>query len=236
MASRNNDSDAFARGGASRGARRGRIDDGVKQRIVGALVLAALAVIFLPSLFDRESARYIDVTSQIPAAPDIKPIVIAEPQPVENVEPAPPLNEVFQPDLVEQASPAPERPSPEPEAVTEPAVAAAKPAAEAKPVAKVPSESPLQLPAEETQLDERGLPEGWVVQVGAYKEAASADRMRNKLLDAGFRAYTRSVDTPKGPLVRVFVGPKLSRGDAQSDKQELDKLLNIETLILRYRA
>ncbi|MBB5209848.1 SPOR domain-containing protein [Microbulbifer hydrolyticus] len=237
MASRDRDSDSYSPK-SRRGTR--RLNDGVKQRIVGALVLAALAVIFLPTLFDREGARYIDVTSQIPPAPDIKPITIAEPEPVEDVEPAPPVDQVFQPEYVEQKTAAPDpesvslEPPPEKAKAVEPEVAAAKPAQEAEP--KSAPESHVQLPAEETQLDDKGLPEGWVVQVGAYKEAASAERIRSKLMDAGFRAYTRAVDTPKGRLVRVFVGPKLSRVDAQSDKQKLDKLLQAETLILRYRA
>lgn len=240
MASRDSDSDSFSsnsrannRSPKSRRGSRG-LNDGVRQRIVGALVLAALAVIFLPTLFDREGARYIDVTSQIPLAPDIKPIAIAEPTPVEDVEPAPPVDEVFQPDYVEQKSPAPD-----PEAVSleqPPEVEKAPEVAEAKPAPEPEAEPQVQLPAEETQLDDKGLPEGWVVQVGAYKESASAERIRTKLMDAGFRAYTRAVDTPKGRLVRVFVGPKLSRVDAQSDKQKLDKLLKTETLILRYRA
>lgn len=233
MASRDNDSYS-----ASPRAPRRRLNDGVKQRIVGALVLAALAVIFLPSLFDREGARFVDVTSQIPVAPDIKPISIAEPEPVADIEPAPPVNDVFQPEFVEQKSPAPDpeavslapKPKAEPEPAAEkepaPSVAESKPVAERQP----------QLPAEETQLDDKGLPEGWVVQVAAYKDADSAERMRGKLLDAGFRAYTRAVETPKGRFVRVFVGPKLSRVDAQSDKQKLDKLLKADTLILRYKA
>ncbi|MBY6191946.1 SPOR domain-containing protein [Microbulbifer agarilyticus] len=237
MAGRNSESDSFNQ--CPEGAPR-RLNDGVKQRIVGALVLAALAVIFLPSLFDREGARYIDVTSQIPAPPDITPITIAEPQPVENVEPAPPVNEVFQPEYVEQSGPAPESVSSSNDDAAsskpdKPAAAVAK-VEPAKPEPKSEPAPELQMPAEETQLDDNGLPEGWVVQVGAYKEVASADRMRNQLMDAGFRAYTRAVDTPKGRLVRVFVGPKLSRVDAQSDKQKLDKLLKTQTLILRYRA
>ncbi|WP_051686812.1 SPOR domain-containing protein [Microbulbifer sp. HZ11] len=231
------DSDSYSNTQQRHGGTPRRLNDGVKQRIVGALVLAALAVIFLPTLFDREGARYIDVTSQIPPPPDIKPISIAEPQPVADIEPAPPVNEVFQPDFVEQAGPAPdpEAVSLEPEVPAEP-----EPVTHAEPAPAEPSAAQttaqLQLPAEETQLDEQGLPEGWVIQVAAYKEATSADRMRTKLMDAGFRAYTRAVDTPKGRFVRVFVGPKLSRVDAQSEKQKLDKLLKTETLILRYRA
>ncbi|HEY8570627.1 SPOR domain-containing protein [Microbulbifer sp.] len=237
MASRDNDS-------YSASPRR-RLNDGVKQRIVGALVLAALAVIFLPSLFDREGARYVDVTSQIPPAPDIKPISISEPEPVKGIEPAPPVNEVFQPEYVEQKTPAPDpeqvslepqQPEPEPTVAAQPASTASKEPAQALAASKPAADKQPQLPAEETQLDEQGLPEGWVIQVAAYKDSDSADRMRGKLLDAGFRAYTRAVDTPKGRFVRVFVGPKLSRTDAQSDKQKLDKLLKAETLILRYRA
>lgn len=234
MASRDNDSYS-----ASSHAPRRRLNDGVKQRIVGALVLAALAVIFLPSLFDREGARYVDVTSQIPPAPDIKPIAISEPEPVVGIEPASPVNEVFQPEYVEQKTPAPDPETialDEPETKPEPEAAAKKDPAQALVASKPIADKQPQLPAEETQLDDNGLPEGWVIQVAAYRDADSAERMRGKLLDAGFRAYTRAVDTPKGRFVRVFVGPKLSRTDAQSDKQKLDKLLKAETLILRYRA
>ncbi|WP_295800284.1 SPOR domain-containing protein [uncultured Microbulbifer sp.] len=244
MASRDPESAAYSSGAKSPR----RLNDGVKQRIVGALVLAALAVIFLPSLFDREGVRYIDVTSQIPPAPDIEPIVIAEPTPVADIEPAPPVNEVFQPEFVEQSGTAPdpdaplnkpaepvaEAQDPEPEARAapkpSPQVAAKEEIKTAKPAATDKAE-----PAK-SALDEYNLPEGWVVQVGAYREAASAERMRAKLLDAGFRAYTRAVDTQNGRLVRVFVGPKLDKADAQSDKGKLDKLLNAQTLVLRYKA
>ena len=228
MASR--DSESYASGAHSPR----RLNDGVKQRIVGALVLAALAVIFLPSLFDREGVRYIDVTSQIPPAPDIEPIVIAEPQPVVGIEPAPAVNEVFQPEFVESATPAPdpEAPLPKP-AKSEPEVSVAQVAPEPE-----PAKAAVTAKAEpaKTKLDEHDLPEGWVVQVAAYREEGSAERMRAKLLDAGFRAYTRSVDTPKGRFVRVFVGPKLDKADAQSDKGKLDKLLSTQTLVLRYKA
>ncbi|WP_226665007.1 SPOR domain-containing protein [Microbulbifer aggregans] len=240
MASRDSDPKAFSSGGKPRK----RLNDGVKQRIIGALVLAALAVIFLPSLFDRQGTRYIDVTSQIPPAPAIQPIVIAEPEPVKEVAPAPPVNEVFQPEFAEQRAPAPDPAAPLADSSKD--VAADKTAIEAKPVAKVPqaaeqaepaaTPAPAKATEEKVSLDKQGLPEGWVVQVGAYRDVASADRMRGKLLDAGFRAFTRSVETPKGRFVRVFVGPKLDKADAQSDKGRLDKLLNTQTLVLKYKV
>ncbi|MFV8781946.1 SPOR domain-containing protein [Microbulbifer sp. SA54] len=239
MASRDSDSNTFSNGGKPRR----RLNDGVKQRIVGALVLAALAVIFLPSLFDREGTRYIDVTSKIPPAPAIQPITIAEPAPVKDVAPAPPVNEVFQPEFAEQPGPAPDPAEPlakvaDTQADTPPATS--KPAAKAVDTVKVAETSP-PIPQgnpkqEQVSLDKQGLPEGWVVQVAAYRDADSADRMRGKLLDAGFRAFTRAVETPKGRFVRVFVGPKLSKADAKSDKGKLDKLLNTQTLVLQYKV
>jgi DedD protein len=74
------------------------MDDGLKQRLIGAIVLLALAVIFVPVVFDREQLQQVDRTSQIPEAPDIIPVTIPEPQVNRSVESAPPVEELFVPD------------------------------------------------------------------------------------------------------------------------------------------
>ena len=74
------------------------MDDGLKQRLVGALVLTGLAVIFLPSLFKRDDVIAVDDSSRIPPSPDVKPIVIPEPTRPENIAPAPPPEQAFQPE------------------------------------------------------------------------------------------------------------------------------------------
>ena len=199
----------------------GRLNDGFKQRIVGALVLLALAVIFLPSLFDREGARYIDVTTQIPPAPDIQPIEIADPVPVAGAVPVPAGDDAFQPELPAADS----RPEPEAE-MAEPAVS------ESEKLVSEPKPEKNSAPI----LDAAGLPVAWVVQVAAYREDARAVRLRNRLMDEGYKAYTRAVTTDKGRFVRVFVGPKTSKADAQLVKQELDQLLKAQTLVLRFKA
>ncbi|WP_323844917.1 SPOR domain-containing protein [Microbulbifer magnicolonia] len=203
--------------------RGGRLNDGFKQRIVGALVLVALAVIFLPTLFDREGARYIDVTSQIPPAPDIQPIEIAAPEPVAGVAPAPAPDEAFQPEVVEQASNAnAEKPDVAVNSAAEQSDSAAKGQTPEKDSAPV--------------LDAQGLPVAWVVQVASYREESHAEKLRNRLMDEGYKAYTRSVTTGKGRFVRVFVGPKTSKADALAVKQELDQLLKAQTLVLQFKA
>lgn len=56
------------------------MDDGLKQRIIGAFVLLALAVIFVPVLFDRERIEPVGRLSKIPPAPDVETIEVALPQ------------------------------------------------------------------------------------------------------------------------------------------------------------
>ncbi|MCX2778891.1 SPOR domain-containing protein [Microbulbifer thermotolerans] len=204
------------------GPRGGRLNDGFKQRIVGALVLAALAVIFLPTLFDREGARYIDVTSQIPPTPDIQPIEIAAPEPVADVAPAPDPEQAFQPE-VEKEDPKPQPPVRKPDAET----------------GEWESKDPEQTQNQKQNsplVDQRGLPVAWVVQVASYREASRAEQLRGRLMDEGFKAFTREVTTDKGRFVRVFVGPKVNKAEAQAAKRELDQLLKAQTLVLRFKA
>ena len=58
------------------------MDEGMRQRLVGALVLIALASLLLPLLFDFDGAYVVDTRSTIPVAPDIQTldIVRAGPQ------------------------------------------------------------------------------------------------------------------------------------------------------------
>ena len=58
------------------------LDDQMKQRVIGALVLIALVVILLPMLLNFDGEYTVDRRSQIPARPDIVPIEIPLPKPV----------------------------------------------------------------------------------------------------------------------------------------------------------
>jgi len=73
------------------------VDDGLKQRLVGVIVLIALVVIFLPSLFKREHRVTVNTTSLIPFSPGLKPAVIAEPIRPEGIISALPSGQAFQP-------------------------------------------------------------------------------------------------------------------------------------------
>jgi len=50
--------------------------DGFKQRIVGALIIVSLAVIFLPMLFDEPHQERERQTLEIPPEPDIPEVTV----------------------------------------------------------------------------------------------------------------------------------------------------------------
>src|SRR5689334_22418232 len=113
------------------------LDKAYKQRMVGALVLVALAVIFLPMLFSRQDEQR-QVTVEAPAAPQapalpqvqVEPVVVPEPQALPQ-EPVPSDDEIAQ---QEAAVPtAPVAPAP-----------AAKPVAPAPAPAAKPATAPAQ--------------------------------------------------------------------------------------------
>lgn len=86
------------------------LDDGLKQRLVGALVLLALAVIFLPVLFDRDPMAPVERTSQIPPAPEVITVTIDPPQELDPPETAPEPATMYVPEETREVPAAPEPP------------------------------------------------------------------------------------------------------------------------------
>ena len=81
-------------------------------------------------------------------------------------------------------------------------VARAEPAVAKPPAAVTPAASAASGPAR------------FIVQAGAFIDAAAARDTRAKLEHLGLKTYTQAVDTPSGPRVRVRLGPFANRADA----------------------
>jgi DedD protein len=86
------------------------LDDGLKQRLVGALVLLALGVIFLPVLFDRDPMPPVDRTTQVPRAPEVITVAINPPAKPEMVEAVPEPATMYVPEEADQVTTTPEPP------------------------------------------------------------------------------------------------------------------------------
>ncbi|RYD91254.1 MAG: hypothetical protein EOP50_14605, partial [Sphingobacteriales bacterium] len=170
------------------------MDDGLKQRIVGALVLLALLVIFLPVLFDRNRVEPVDPTSQIPpaisvpAAPINAPVVPS----VAESDMAPPPSQMLVP-AENQAE------MPDQVAAQIAKIEAAK--ADKQLPGKADGKNSIKLTKSEItkpvlappRLNAQGSAEAWVLQAASYKTAAQAKKLRDDLAAKGFNAYTREL-------------------------------------------
>ncbi len=203
------------------------VDKGLLQRIVGALVLVALAVIFVPMLFNREDAGR-QVAVDAPEMPDAPAVPVIETQPVEvpepEVEPFPEEFEIIEegPQTAQPESPAaPIEPAP---VLTEP-----EPASEPAP-AQVDNASTRQTP-EEKRLDTANLPVSWSVQLASLSSRENAEKLQQTLRSQGYNAYIRTADG----MNRVFVGPLVERAEANRLRDQLQRQQKLDGFVVRFK-
>ena len=63
-----------------------------------------------------------------------------------------------------------------------------------------------------------------MIQVAALSDTAKAKELQAKIAGGGMKAYTEVVQTSKGPVTRVRVGPYNSREAAEKARAQLQKL------------
>ncbi len=193
--------------------------DHLKKRLTGAIALLLLGVIGWFWLLSADSPiDDVAKETEIPPAPAVERFPVPEPRPPRDVDPAPEQA----PALPEDGGMAIVERAPEP-------VAAPKPAA-APPAVKQPAAQKPPAPAPVYQEDAKGLPASWAVQVAALSNTAAANKLKADLAARGYKAYARSA----GNVTKVYVGPKLSREQAATDKQAIDKAFRVNSFIVRF--
>jgi DedD protein len=181
-----------------------------RRRLVGAIVLALAVAVFVPMLLESDPKPLgEDVSVKIPPVDDGK----------------------FVNKLNEKSKPEP----PKALARAEPKVEAPKPPPPEPPKAEPPKEEPakIEAPKEEPRKSEpppapktvepaREAASGeYSVQVFAFSDDKGANSLVNKLKGKGFPAYSEPVNTSRGTLWRVRVGPFPSRDSASAVREKL---------------
>ncbi|MEE4704532.1 SPOR domain-containing protein [Pseudomonas alliivorans] len=219
------------------------LDNVFKQRMVGALVLIALAVIFLPMLFTRQDESH-PVQVDAPAAPQapagqqvqVEPVTVPETQALPQ-EPVPDEDDVA---VSNQPPSMPIAPAPAPAAQAPAATAppAVKPApapksapAPATPAAPTAPSAPAVAKAGPSGVDANGLSVSWSVQLASMSNRANADNLQKTLRTQGYNAYIRTADG----VNRVFVGPLIERAEADRLRDQLDKQQKLKGIVVRFQ-
>ena len=236
----------------------------IKQRLVGACILLALAVIFVPALFDRETIEPIDTQTQIPIAPVIETIDIPQPEAVqlasdeaERIRQATPERSRF---LFSPRVDLPLDPSPNNNNLKDKSARLDKTPA-GKQAANLTFEAPKDASTRPRLAEKADLLEDantassvnqekilvlektapveqsgfWVLQLASFSELSSAKSFRDKVKNKGHKAYIETVDTPAGKRSRVFIGPFTSRSLIDDEKAKVDKRFGVQSLVVTFK-
>jgi DedD protein len=211
----------------------------LKQRLVGAIILVSLAVIFIPIILEGPDDEWSPRSPGMPEAPRmdygvdmelaLPPVETAESGEPESLEPAEPEDSgepAVAPAVVPPVEPSPAQPA-EP---VKPEPSPAKPVASPAPAAPAPA-------AEAADKKTGTLPvppPGWYIQVGSFSQRMNAEGLRDRLTAAGHTTRLQSINIGKAQVYRVLVGPATSRAAAEQQKSRLEKQQQIKGIVIEY--
>ncbi|HEX6632417.1 MAG TPA: SPOR domain-containing protein [Usitatibacter sp.] len=180
-----------------------------RRRLIGAIAIVALLVVFVPMLLDNEPRQASNEPStRIPSAANAPPL----PAPAASTS-ATSTSATSTPAASPPSKPAASTPS-------KPAATDAKEAAAPPKVATVkpaPAATPPKPAAAAPRL------EGFAVQVGAFRDEETLKQARAKLVAAGIAHYTERLGEGPDALTRLRAGPFPTREAAESARAKLQK-------------
>ena len=181
------------------------MDRALKERIIGAIVLVAIAVLVVPVFLDGPPAQG-EIRSDIVPLPGQDNGTEVRTQVLSRDRDTPVPDEP----LRERQSPAPK---PVAQAVVQQPEAEAVAPAQSEPEPEARSASPVAAAGSTTGM--------WAVQVGSFKNQDGAEKVAADLRKQGFAAFISQLPTSSGAMHRVRVGPQKDREAAEAMAQRL---------------
>lgn len=181
----------------------------MKHRLVGTIVIGCLAIIFIPILLDGEGVTPPALNTNIPQAPTMPTVPDINPVRPEITADSTPVVDTV--DTVEATDPVPE---------------------ESGQTADNGTAAPPT--PERPRLTAAGVPETWTVRLGSFGEAVNAEALVERLRNNGYKGFSRPLQTSRGTLTGVYVGPVLTQADAVSLQQELARAFELEGVVVQF--
>jgi len=209
-----------------------------QNRIVGTVIVAAVAIIFLPDLLDGNKKKHNAEFENIPTPPSIEfntqqkvfpgdKLQSIQPEVVEVVE-------LEQDNVLELA---------DDENVESASTTLSTDTIKVNTLKKVDDLSnngtkntkPINKPKVVTSLPEKiNAKESWVIQLGSFRHKKNVLELVDKLKQHGYTTYTRPIKTKNGTLTKVFVGPNINKASLQNKIKALKELTHVEGKVTRY--
>lgn len=201
-----------------------------QNRLVGTIIVAAVAIIFLPDVLDGDKKTYQDNFETIPKAPqvDFPPANKAFPQ--EKISNLP--KEIISDDVALDGVGALDAS----EALTEKGITVSTLDKEPSFTAdstQAATKKTLDLVAK--KVPSTAVPkQAWVIQLGSFRHQNNVDDLVSKLKKEGYTAFTKPIKTKNGKLTKVFVGPELIKSSLEEKLPALKKLTNVQGKVARF--
>jgi DedD protein len=202
------------------------MEQGLKERLVGAAVLVAIAVWLVPWVLDGPEAppESPGGSLQLPAAEEPMPMRTQTLRLGDDAEPAPEPTQAAsesrpqdEPPVTTEPAGAAEPPTGATAAAVDdaPAVAAIRPEPERTAPVAAPPEAPPPKPVPAAATGD------WIVQLGSFSDEANARRLAQRSSTFGYKADVSSYRSGSRTLYRVRVGPAKTRAEADATASAL---------------
>ncbi|MEJ2115770.1 MAG: SPOR domain-containing protein [Gammaproteobacteria bacterium] len=190
----------------------------LKQRLIGAAVIIALAVIFVPMILDGSGRQEsVALNMEVPPEPTFTfesnlpdPKELDQIPPIKRPEKTNSENQVFESSSVQsKAIDTADKNKPEQKETT---------------VSKANLDTKGRVvEATENHIKTNPALSAWAVQVAAFGEKSKALALQEKLLASNFSAFTEQSGTGNKVIYRVKVGPELKRENAEKLRDKIQK-------------
>lgn len=183
----------------------------LKQRLIGAAVIIALAVIFVPMILDGSGQQEsVAINMEVPPEPTFTfDSELPDPKQLDEL---PPIEKAFETESTEGSA--------APTTVEEPKTVETESNAT---VATATQANKTQVvEATENHIKTNPALSAWAVQVAAFGEKSKALALQEKLIASKISAFTEQSGKGDKVIYRVKVGPELKRENAEKLRDQIE--------------
>jgi DedD protein len=201
-----------------------------QNRLVGTIIVAAIAIIFLPDVLDGDKKTYQDNFEAIPTAPEV-----SFPQ-TDNSFPEHKLTSLPTEETSEELALDDQNVIDADKLLKEKDVTVTTLAKETDfSTDKADSVAKKSIDAAKKNTPAKAIVEqAWVIQLGSFRHQNNVDELVNKLKKEGYTTFTKPIKTKTGKLTKVFIGPELIKSSLEEKLPALKKLTNVQGKVARF--